>query len=101
MALASNSDRWTISRTDFFGCSGEMKRDRNLLFWQFPEIVTVEVRSRVPHRSVSTVSKRALAAGEPAKNKTAPAPPAVRAPVFPHAFPVMEGLKPPIPVRGI
>jgi len=27
------------------------------------------------------------------KNKTALAPPAVRAPVFPHAFPVTEGLK--------
>jgi len=28
-----------------------------------------------------------------AKNKTALAPPAVRAPVFPHASPVTEGLK--------
>jgi len=30
------------------------------------------------------------------KRKTALAPPAVRAPVFPHAFPVTEGLKPAI-----
>jgi len=30
------------------------------------------------------------------KRKTAPAPPAVRAPVFPHALPVTEGLKPAI-----
>jgi len=28
-----------------------------------------------------------------AENKTALAPPAERAPVFPHAFPVTEGLK--------
>lgn len=27
------------------------------------------------------------------ENKTAPAPPAVRAPVFPHASPVTEGLE--------
>jgi hypothetical protein len=32
------------------------------------------------------------------KAKLAPTPPAVRAPVFPHAFPVTEGLKLAIPL---
>lgn len=30
---------------------------------------------------------------EHSEDKTAPAPPAVRAPVFPHSLPVTEGLK--------
>src|ERR1039458_5789594 len=38
--------------------------------------------------------------GGRAEHKTAPVPPAVRAPVFPHALPVMEGLKPAILTRG-
>ena len=65
-----------------------------------PKIVTVEV-DREGEDPVSPVLRRAPAriVGR-ARRKTALAPPAVRAPVFPHALPVTEGLKPAILVGG-
>jgi hypothetical protein len=73
---------------------------RNLLSWPINKIVTVEMDAE-GQSDVDAVFRQAPAGiGGRAEHKTAPVPPAVRAPVFPHALPVMEGLKPAILTRG-
>jgi len=65
------------------------------------KIVTVEVDPAGQDRP-GPVLKRAPAGVDSCvkKRKTALAPPAVRAPVFPHSLPVTEGLKPAIRLAG-
>jgi hypothetical protein len=96
MALASNSDSLTPPNSLSFRRLSEAREEESAV-WQIPKIVTVEVDCEAEQREFP-VLRAAPAAIDPAQNKTAPTPPAVRAPVFPHAFPVTEGLKSAIPI---
>jgi hypothetical protein len=93
MALASNSDCWTIPPTRGYFDTRAI-RGREVAVLLFFEIVTVGGWNRSRVRADWSGLRPV---GRWYKHKTAPAPPAVRAPVFPHAFPVTEGLKPAIP----
>jgi hypothetical protein len=60
--------------------------------------VAVDFTDKEPARAV--LKKHSLPGTAWAQRKTALAPPAVRAPVFPHALPVTEGLKATISKQG-
>ena len=66
------------------------------------EIVTVELdREAEDQRGTSVKASTPSETKVDADHKTAPAPPAARAPVFPHALPVTESLKAAIPYAAL
>src|SRR6202035_2954461 len=94
-ALVSNSYSLPPPNSLSFRRLSEAREEESSV-WQIPKIVTAGF---IPHitqaSSRYSVEYRVILIVR--KNKTAPIPPAVRAPVFPHAFPVTEGLKSAIP----